>query len=196
MVRRTAQISPTSTSIPAAAAISFMRETRGLVSWTVKNLQKSLLIPVAQARDVIQALELQGYVKQVENSQEWLTTLNGEAVSGSKLPRFDRQGVEKTLSSLAERIKFVNKDPRSPYKVAQAVAFGDFLSNRFLAQAADVEIQLVARDAASESDTRKSKREFLKKVRARDLKVNLMIYEPWMSQWSHRDLPKMKRGIP
>ena len=133
MVRRTAQISPPSTSIPAAAAISFMRETRGLVSWTVKDLQRSLLIPVPQARDVIQALELQGYVKHAENSQEWLTTLNGEAVSGSKLPRFDREGVGKSLSSLAERIKFVNKDPRSPYKVAQAVAFGDFLSNRFLA---------------------------------------------------------------
>jgi hypothetical protein len=156
--------------------------TRGLVSWTVKDLQKSLLIPVAQARDVIQAPELQGYVKQAENSQEWLTTLNGEAVSSSKLPGSDREGVEKSLSSLAERIKFDNKDPRSPYKVAQAVAFGDFLSNRFLAQAADVGIQLVARDAASESDTRKSKREFLKMLRAKDLKVNLKIYEPWMSQ--------------
>lgn len=76
---------------------------------------------------MIQALELQGYVKEAENSQEWLTTLNGEAVSGSKLPRFDREGVEKSLSSLAERIKFDNKDPRSPYKVAQAVAFGDFI---------------------------------------------------------------------
>ena len=76
------------------------------------------------------------------------------------------------------------------------MAFGDFLSNRFLAQAADVGIQLVARDAASESDTQKSKRESLKKLRARDLKVNLMIYEPWMSQRSHRDLLEMKRGIP
>jgi hypothetical protein len=76
------------------------------------------------------------------------------------------------------------------------VKFGDFLSNRFLAQAADVGIQLVARDAASESDTRRSKREFLKKLRARDLKVNLMIYEPWMSQRPHRDLLKMKTGIP
>lgn len=107
--------------------MSFLKETRGLLTWTIKDLQKSLLIGATQAREVIAALGLQAYVKQAENPHEWLTTINGEAVSGSNPPRFSREAVEKSLAALRERIKFINKDSGSPYKIAQAVAFGDFL---------------------------------------------------------------------
>lgn len=187
-------------ALSAAAAISFLKETRGLLTWTIKDLQKSLLIGAAQAREVVAALELQGYVKQAENPNEWLTTLHGEAVSGSKAPRFSREAVEKSLAALRERIKFINKDPRSPYKIAQAVAFGDFLHGSAQAQAADVGILLESRDSSAEhpdnsklDDAVKGIREkdraaFLKHLRARDLKVSLLPYEPWMSERSHLNL--------
>lgn len=179
--------------IPIAAVMSFLKETRGLLTWAVKDLQKSLLITAAQAHQVIAALELQGYIKQSEdNPEEWLTTLNGEAVSGSKPPRFTREGVEKALASMRERIEQINKDSGSPYTVADAVAFGDFLGGRAQAQAADVGIRLVLRRSkGSDSEpvgAAKRKRDFLKKLRARDLQVNLVPYEPWMSGRSHRSL--------
>lgn len=173
--------------------MSFLKETRGLLTWTTQDLQKSLLITTAQAREVIAALEVQGYIKQQQNSpNEWLTTIHGEVVSGSKPPRFSREKVENALSALKGRIETINEDASSPYRVAQAVAFGDFLAGRAQAQAADVGIQLVARDT-DRSDTKpttegRGKRDFLRKLRARDLKLNLVLYEPWMSGRSHHNL--------
>jgi len=180
--------------------MSFLKETRGLLIWTSNDLQKSLLIGAVQAREMIAAFELQGYVKLAENQHEWLTTLNGEAVSGSKPPRFSREAVEKSLAALRERIKFINKDARSPYRIAEAVAFGDFLHGAAQAQAADVGVMLEGRDSAakrtatSERDNakkgtrEKDRRAFLKDLRARDLKVSLLAYEPWMSARSHLNL--------
>ena len=180
--------------------MSFLKETRGLLIWTIKDLQKSLLIGAAQAREVIAAFELQGYIKQAENPHEWLTTIHGETISGSKAPRFNREAVEKSLAALRERIKFINKDARSPYKIAQAVAFGDFLHGAAQAQAVDVGILLEGRDSSAKhagagkrDNAEKGIREkdrgaFLKDLRARDLKVSLLPYEPWMSERSHLNL--------
>jgi hypothetical protein len=86
-----------------------------------------------------------------------------------------------------------------PYRIAEAVAFGDFLRGAPQAQAADVGVLLASRDApAGHSDTRKvakvekgirqSRQTFLKDLRARDLKISLVPYQPWMSQRSHINL--------
>jgi hypothetical protein len=195
MVRKAApsvKASPPAALIPAAAAMSFLKETRGVLTWTSRDLQKSLLISAGEATQVIVALELQGYIKRAGNSDEWMTTINGEAVSGSKTPRFSREAVEASLSALQERLKSSNKDAKSRYTVIEAVAFGDFLAARAQAQAADVGIQLVARKTvggdAKSAKERTSKHAFLKTLRARDLKLNLVFYEPWMSERSHRTL--------
>jgi len=178
-----------SDTVPIAAVMSFLKETRGLLTWTLKDLQKSLLITALQAHDVVTALELQGYVKPSEDDpHEWVTTLNGEAVSGSKNPRFARENVEKALNSLRERIHNSNNDSSSPYTVTEAVAFGDFLEARAQVQAADVGIRLVARQSKSGGKESVRKREFLKRFRARDVKMNLLPYETWMSGRSHRSL--------
>ena len=98
-----------------------------MLTWTVKDLQQSLLITAAQARETIAAFQLQGYIKPAEDSlNEWTTALNGETVSGSKQPRFDRESVEASLASFRERIKSANTDPHALYRVVRAVAFGDF----------------------------------------------------------------------
>jgi hypothetical protein len=179
-------------SLLAAAVLSFLKETRGILRWTIKDLQKSLLITSAEARQVTAVLELQGYIKRAGGPDDWLTTIHGETVSGSKAPRFNRERVEQALSSLQERIKLVNKDLSSPYMVTTAVAFGDFLAGRAQAQAADVGIQLTRRSSqprdAESAEDKMSKRAFLKKFRAKNVNLHLVFYEAWMSERSHRAL--------
>src|SRR5579863_2212144 len=131
-------------SVSAAAAFSFLKETKGLLTWTPSDLAKSLKISLAQAKQVLAALQMQGYIKP-HATGEWLTTLAGETVSGAKTPRFTPEGIEEALANLRSRIKLVNQDSKSPYKITDAAAFGDFLSGQARAQAADVGIQLVRR---------------------------------------------------
>jgi hypothetical protein len=96
--------------------------------------------------------------------------------------------LQKVLNSLRERIHNFNNDSSSPYTVTEAVAFGDFLEGRALMQAADVGIRLLARQLKSGDKDRVGKREFLKTLRARDVKMHLFPYETWMSGRSHRSL--------
>jgi DNA-binding MarR family transcriptional regulator len=97
-------------SMPAAEALSFLRDTRGVSTWTASDLAESLKIGVADAKHVIAVLELQGYVKRADND-EWMTTLSGEEVSGSKIPRYRRERIERALDELRTRIAGLNRDP-------------------------------------------------------------------------------------
>jgi hypothetical protein len=167
--------------------MSFLKETRGMLTWTIKDLQQSLLITTAEAREAIKALQIQWYIKQSEEDpNEWVTAIGGETVSGSKMPRFDRQGVEASLAPLKERIKSLNADTHAPYRVVRAVAFGDFMSARARVQAADVGTESAPHDVRG--GRRGTKSEFMKQLRARDVKLNLVQYETWMGGRSHNNL--------
>jgi hypothetical protein len=85
-------------SIPAAEALSFLKETRGVSTWKVKDMADSLRISLSDAKEVIAVLELQGYVKPAGKG-EWMTTLSGETVSGSKHPRFQRERIQEALTA-------------------------------------------------------------------------------------------------
>jgi hypothetical protein len=56
-------------STPAAALLSFLnlfsflKETRGMTSWTARDLAKSLKISPTAAKQALAILEMQGYVK-------------------------------------------------------------------------------------------------------------------------------------
>lgn len=175
-------------SVPAAEAFSFLREMRGVPTWSIGDLRKSLKISAADAKQVLSMLELQGYVQQTKGD-EYITTLSGDAVSGSKPPRYTLQRVEAALASLAERIAENNKS-ESDYKVTGAVAFGDFLYGRARVQAADVGIQLARRavdgGALSEAQEQEAREAFLKKLRAGDVAVHLRGFEEWMAARNHR----------
>jgi predicted ArsR family transcriptional regulator len=178
-------------SIPAAALLSFLKETRGITSWTARDLAKSLKISPAAAKQALAILEMQGYVKP-SGSAEWITTPTGEIVSGSKLPRYSREAVERSLESFADHLRRVNEDASAEYKIADAVAFGDFLSGRVRVQAADVGIRLEPRNPEAhdlKSATEQNRQEaFLKQLRGRTPLVNLHPFTPWMSSRSHRNL--------
>jgi hypothetical protein len=174
--------SPKPAAIPAAQALSFLKETRGLLTWTVGDLARAVNISRSAAERVIAILQIQGYV--VPQDSAWLTTAQGEAVSGSKAPRFTRDIVERAVAALSERIKSIKAinainadgkaarkadkkaDKRAPYQIDRAVAFGDFLRpDASRVQAADVGISLKPRgDNSRSAEKSSSQKAFLKPV--------------------------------
>lgn len=176
-------------SIPAPEALSFLKETRGVSTWTAQDMAKALRIGLVDAKKIIPYLELQGYIKQSQ-SGEWLTTLSGEGVSGSKTPRYTPERVEEALANLGKRISEANRDAKAPFKIVEAVAFGDFLSGRARVQAPDVGIELQRR-SGSDSDSAtewKSQKLFLKQLAGERSMLPLRQYEKWMSARTHRRL--------
>jgi hypothetical protein len=176
-------------SMPADEALSFLKETRGALTWTESDMVDCLNITQPTARHVIAILELQGYAKRATAGEGWLTTLNGETVSGSVSPRFRLDRVIGGLVALEARIKAANLDEQTTFRVADAVAFGDFLSGRPRVQAADVGIRLIPRVPKSGAgSSAHPEREFLKQLRAKNALVQLLPYKPWMSSRTHRRL--------
>jgi hypothetical protein len=184
---------PAPLSIPAEAALSFLKDTKGAVTWTVLEQAKTLKISRTDADRMIALLEAQGYVQPAHANGEWITTPSGETVSGAKPPRFDRESVERALGSLQQRIKEANKDPKGTFKITGAVAFGDFLlRERAKVQAADVGVQLARRgehasDHQSASDAREE-RAFLRQLRGRSALLALRPYADWMRNRSNLNL--------
>src|SRR6202166_3838143 len=179
-------------SVPAAAVMSFLKDTRGLMSWTARDLTETLGIPASEAAKVITIMEMQGYVKAAEGAREWFTTPAGQTVSGSKLPHYARERIEAALVALKERIAAARKDFKSPFKISSAVAFGDFLSDRARVQAPDVGIELGKRksDAAAKTSATegKARQAFLKQLRGKNTPLNVQLYQEWMSKRSHQKL--------
>jgi hypothetical protein len=170
--------------IPVAAVFSFLKDMRGALTWTLRDLERTLAIGEPDARKIVAILKLQGYVSENDEGQ-FLTTASGEIVSGSKSPRLKSEGVDRALSELVDRVASVNRDRNSEFKIARAVAFGDFLAGRPNSQAADVGVELISRRSG---DDRENTDKFLKHLAAKSLFLHLRAYEPWMSKRSHRRL--------
>jgi hypothetical protein len=177
--------------MPAAKALSFLRETRGLPKWTTRDMATSLKISAADAKHVLAILELQGYVKPA-GADEWLTTLAGGDVSGSKTPRYTSERVEQALTDLRSRIAEINRDSSALYRITEAVAFGDFLRQEPRVQSAEVGIKLTRQDPdtarSGSAEEHKTQRAFLKQLQGRGAVVHVRPYEKWMSDRTHRDL--------
>lgn len=177
--------------MPAAELLSFVKQIRGLTTWTEKDLAKALKIAVAEAKEAVAVLQLQGYIEAAGRTGKWRVTEQGDLVSGSKSARFTRQSVREALAALHDRIESVNEDPNAPYRVIGAIAFGDFLTDAARVQAADVGIRLAQRgDAQSAKSAKEHAAElaFLKQLRAKTPLLNVQPYEDWMAARSHRNL--------
>jgi hypothetical protein len=178
-------------AVPAEEALSFLKDTKGAVSWNPGDMAAVLKIPRRDTEQVLGLLEAQGYIA-LAAKNEWMTTAAGESVSGAKMPRFSRERVEEALDSLKDRISDINKDKNSAYKIIEAVAFGDFLlQDRAKVQAADVGVRLLPRDEVgqprSASDAR-AEAKFLKELRGKMQMLSLRPHAAWMLQRSHRKL--------
>ncbi len=174
-------------SIPTAAVFSFLKDTRGALTWAAHDLAEALKLSEQDAKKILTLLQLQGYVHQNSDSQQWLTTASGEIVSGSTLPRLSRESVEQAVATLADRIAAINRDPRAEFKIPKAVAFGDFLSDRPKVQAADVGVALRRRNPLS-AYGQASEPAFLKQLSRKSRFLHIRPYEQWMTERPHRNL--------
>jgi hypothetical protein len=179
--------------IPAEAALSFLKDTKGALTWPTRVLAETLKMSRHEAEQAIELLAAQGYLQRASGTDDWMTTPAGESVSGAKSPRFTRENVEQAIESLKERIKQVNKDPKAAFRITDAVAFGDFLlSDHTRVQAADVGIGLTHRgEDASEprsAPAAKAERQFLRQLRGKTALLHTRPYAEWMSKRSHRSL--------
>jgi hypothetical protein len=195
----------TPTSLSAEAALSFLKDTKGILTWSLRNLVEALKINRREAEQALALLQAQGYVQPARRGEpahqkgsargadQWITTPAGETVSASKPPRFTRESVEQALSALKERIKRSNKNPQELFRITDAVAFGDFLlPDRSRVQSADVGVRLARRGAStneprSASDAQ-AEHKFLRALRAKSALLTLRLYADWMRHRSHRDL--------
>jgi hypothetical protein len=179
-------------SVAVAAVMSFLKYTRGLDTWTTRDLAQTLGIGTAEAGKAITLMEMQGYVKSAQGGREWFATAAGQTVSGSKLPHYTSERVEAALAGLKERIAAARKDFKSPYKITAAVVFGDFLSDQPRVQAADVGIELARRKSDGSENTSatesKARLAFLKQLRGKNAALNVLPYQEWMSKRSHQKL--------
>jgi len=190
---------PTLPSLSAEAALNFLKDTKGTLTWSTRDLADTLKISRAEAQQALALLQAQGYVQPAHqkgvarSAGQWITTPAGETVSGAKPPRFARESVEQALAALKDRIKQSNKNPQAPFRITDAVAFGDFLfRDRARVQSADVGIRLVRRGVSSSEPRSASdaqvERKFLRDLRARSALLTIRPYADWMRHRSHRDL--------
>jgi hypothetical protein len=174
--------------ILAAELLSFLKEAAAPPTWTEKDLANTLKITLSQAKEAAAVLQLQGYIEPVGNTGKWRATEQGDVVSGAKPPRFTPKSVHDALAGLRDRIRAANSDPGAPYKITDAVAFGDFLRDAARVQAAEVGIRLVPRsDAAAVPSAvdHAAALDFLKQLRGRAALLHVLPYESWMSSRSH-----------
>jgi hypothetical protein len=186
-----ASIAVAGPGLPAAELLSFLKEVRGVQTWTEKDLAKILNIGLAPAKEAVTVLQLQGYIESAGNTGKWTVTHQGEIVSGAKPPRFSRRSIEGALASLRDRIKQANEDSHAQYKIAEAVAFGDFLRDAARVQAADVGIRLVPNSGSSpiaSAQEHAAEVNFLKQLRGKTALLYVVPYEEWMSSRSHQRL--------
>jgi hypothetical protein len=170
------------------AICSFLKDTRGMVTWTPSHLAKTLGANLAQVSDALPLLAMQGYIK-AAGGHQWMTTIAGESLSGSVTPRLQPEAVERALAALKERIRALNKDAAAEFTVARAVAFGDFLEPAPRVQAADVGLQLKRRNGdGSPVADRRSEEALFSALRARSSSFRLVRFEDWMSTRTRRKL--------
>jgi DNA-binding transcriptional regulator YhcF (GntR family) len=187
-------------TIAAEAALSFLKDTKGALTWATRDLADTLKINRGETEQALALLEAQGYVQPARGAKgQWITTPAGETVSGAKAPRFTRESVEQSLAELKNRVQQHNKDRQASFRVTDAVAFGDFLlPDRARVQSADVGIGLVRRGDSRPRDNSpasphsaseaQAEREFLRELRAKSAHLNLRPYVAWMRSRTHRDL--------
>lgn len=176
-------------AVPIEAVFSFLRGTKGLSSWTKQDFAATLKISAADAAKILPVIQMQGYISPYHD--EWVTTTAGEDVSGARPPRFSPEKVEEALAELRERIRAVNLNSKSAYKITEAVAFGDFLQQKVRVQPAEVGIRLEPRKVKrgeSPATEHAAERAFLRQLREKAATVNLSPYAEWMSARTHRRL--------
>src|SRR5258708_12315174 len=106
---------PTPPPLPAEAALSFLKDTKGTLAWSACDLADALKINRREAEQALAFLQAQGYVQparqkgSAHSAGQWITTPAGETVSGAKPPRFTPPPVPPPLPPLTNHLKHTNQ---------------------------------------------------------------------------------------
>ncbi len=95
-------------NIPVAAVFSFLKDKRGALSWTLRELTRTLNISEQDARSVLTILKLQGYVSETSDNELLTTVTPREPASG-------RDQVNYFLKQLRGKSRFLNLRPYEPW---------------------------------------------------------------------------------
>lgn len=139
---------------------------------------------------IISYIEIYGMhnIEPVGNTGKWRVSEQADLVSGAKPLRFTPKSVQDALAGLRDRIKAANEDPNTAYRITEADAFGDFLSDAARVQAAEVGIRLMPKSntpAKASPKEHAAELEFLKQLRGKTALLHVVPYEDWMSSRSH-----------
>src|SRR5258708_8070497 len=97
-------------AIPAEAALSFLKDTKGALAWTARDLANTLKIKRREAEQALAFLQAQGYVQPARDGgpapkrgaapgeQQWMTTPPRETGTGAKSPPLTPQRGPQTLA--------------------------------------------------------------------------------------------------
>ena len=178
-------------NVPIEAVFSFLKGTKGMPSWSIRDLAETLKIGQSEASKILPVLQMQGYIHPYRD--EWVTTTAGEEVSGARPPRFTPDTIKEALADLRKRVRDVNGNAKSPYQVVEAVAFGDYLENKTRVQPADVGIRLTPRKgkgskAQAPAKEHAAQAEFLRRLRAKAATLHVTTYEDWMGRRKNQKL--------
>ena len=66
-------------SVSTSAVFSFLKDTRGALTWKMRDFQDCLNIGAKDAKQILAILQMQGYIQQKEDTDEYLTTALGRS---------------------------------------------------------------------------------------------------------------------
>jgi hypothetical protein len=135
-------------SLPAAAILTFLRQSADREAWTAADLARMLGVSPTEAEQAIAIMAVAGYIEPVAKpSGVWRNTVVGNTVAG--VPRAKpvaRKTAEKNLEAFVGRVREVNADPRFLYRVEQAVVFGPSAITNEPVRTIDVALRLMPKE--------------------------------------------------
>jgi hypothetical protein len=169
---------------PAKDIRRFLREMLHL-KVSCGYAQQVLGCPKEEAKQVMSALEKEGYVSRAgrhEGHDLYETTLKGNQLAGANLRPISRPTAEKTLKAFMQRVRAVNSDPDYLETITGVIVFGSFLSASEKLGDVDVGIQLERRAMEDELFTQRAEaRRRLAQERGRRFR-NLSEWVTWPSR--------------
>jgi hypothetical protein len=112
--------------------------------WTVKEVARLLKVSEGQARRLVYALRVLGYVEVVREQRAGTWRMAGNALANASAPRpISRAEASRQLDEFLARVALVNADDSFPHRVGKVVIFGSYLSNQ--ERIGDIDLAIPAR---------------------------------------------------
>ncbi|MBI1895824.1 MAG: hypothetical protein HYS04_04705 [Acidobacteria bacterium] len=130
--------------VSAAAVRDFLKQASELPQWTLKDLQKLLVLDTATARTVARTLESFGYAEPIEGARgAYRNTAPGNLMAGvSRAGTITRETAASKLDEFLERVATVNEDDHYLFRVKRALLYGPYLIKGAKVKDIDLAVEL------------------------------------------------------